>query len=262
VALKALGRGREAVTADRPAEAEAPLLEAVRLEPTLGFGWLWLGRIYLKLDRPVDAVPAYEIALANPSYLGRVDRGLGRLEMAQALSGAHHPRDEVIEAATEAVRLLAAERSSGQSHSRRRPGGLAGRVDPGGPPMSARIRFHHVGVPTRRIMPGMIHLAHLHVHVTDHEAHPLRIQWMRYGKGCRVPPLVRNVPHVAFEVDDLDSVLKGKKILIPPNSPSPGVKVAMIDEAGFPVELLEFTDRRANRRHLRAERAPSRSRPS
>ena len=52
--------------------------------------------------------------------------------------------------------------------------------------------------------------------------------------------MVKSVPHVAFEVDDLEAALEGKEILIPPNWPSEGVRVAMIVDNGAPVELLEF----------------------
>ena len=46
----------------------------------------------------------------------------------------------------------------------------------------------------------------------------------------------------AFEVSDLASELVGREILIAPNSPSDGVRVAFIVENGAPIELLEFTD--------------------
>ena len=55
-----------------------------------------------------------------------------------------------------------------------------------------------------------------------------------------VPELVRTVPHVAFEVDDLSAEVAGKEILIAPNSPSPGVTVDFIVENGAPVEFLQF----------------------
>jgi hypothetical protein len=62
------------------------------------------------------------------------------------------------------------------------------------------------------------------------------------GWHAAVPDLVPHVPHVAFEVADLASELTGREILIPPNSPSDGVRVAFIVENGAPIELLEFTD--------------------
>jgi hypothetical protein len=57
-----------------------------------------------------------------------------------------------------------------------------------------------------------------------------------------VPEIVKTIPHVAFAVDDLDEALKGRKVLIAPNAPSPGVRVAFILDDGAPVELLEFTN--------------------
>lgn len=52
---------------------------------------------------------------------------------------------------------------------------------------------------------------------------------------------MKTTPHVAFAVDNLDDALRGLEILIPPNAPSPGVRVAFIVHNGAPVELLEFT---------------------
>jgi hypothetical protein len=63
---------------------------------------------------------------------------------------------------------------------------------------------------------------------------------MRFEPGSPIPELVRRVPHVAFEVDDLDAELVEKDIVIAPNSPSPGVRVAFIVENGAPVEFLQF----------------------
>ena len=65
---------------------------------------------------------------------------------------------------------------------------------------------------------------------------------LRFEADAAVPDLVRRVPHVAFEVTDLSSELAGREVLIPPNSPSDGVRVAFIVENGAPIELLEFTD--------------------
>jgi len=106
--------------------------------------------------------------------------------------------------------------------------------------MSVHYRYHHLGIPTRETFEGEMHLEALRVFVSDHESNPFGIQWMRFEEGCEVPDLVRNLPHVAFEVDDLNEALEGKKVIIQPNSPSQGVLVAFIEEAGAPVELLQF----------------------
>ncbi len=53
---------------------------------------------------------------------------------------------------------------------------------------------------------------------------------------------MKTVPHVAFVVPELDAALEGKLILIAPNEPSPGVRVAFIEDDGAPVELQEFDE--------------------
>jgi len=100
-------------------------------------------------------------------------------------------------------------------------------------------RYHHIGIPTEAAVEGMIPVEGYGIEATDHESNPFGIQWMRYGPDCRLPELVRTVAHVAFEVDDLREALKGRKVIIEPNSPSPGVVVAFIEVDGAPIELLQ-----------------------
>jgi hypothetical protein len=104
-------------------------------------------------------------------------------------------------------------------------------------------RYHHLGVPHATPRPGERHLPHLGVHVCGFETSPYGIEWMRFDPHCAVPEIVKTVPHLAFAVDDLDAALEGKEILIPPNSPSAGVRVAFILDDGAPIELLELEAR-------------------
>ena len=123
-------------------------------------------------------------------------------------------------------------------------------------PAKVDYKYHHVGIPTLEKKPGMFEVQRLGICASDHESNPFGIQWMLYEKACPVPELVRTLPHVAFEVKSLRAALRGKKVLIEPNSPSPGVVVAFIEEAGAPVELLELRDRRTNRQHRKREQKP------
>lgn len=102
------------------------------------------------------------------------------------------------------------------------------------------MRFNHIGIPTRNRFDGEIDLPHLSVTVSDHANNPFGIQWQRYWDNAPYPDLVKEVPHVAFEVDDLESALLDQKIIIAPNSPSEGVVVAFIEVNGAPVELMEM----------------------
>ncbi len=105
-------------------------------------------------------------------------------------------------------------------------------------------QFHHIGIPTTTPRPGERHLAELKLYVQGFETSPFGIEWMRFEPDCPLPDLVKTIAHVAFEVDDLEAELVGKEILIPPNSPSAGTRVAFIEDNGAPVEFLQFMPQR------------------
>ena len=102
------------------------------------------------------------------------------------------------------------------------------------------MKYHHIGIPTAKPQDGETYLEAYDVHCTDHEKNAYGIQWMRYGDKCSLPDVVKQIPHVAFEVDDLNQAIAGKEVIIEPNSPSQGVTVAFILDNGAPVELLEL----------------------
>ena len=116
------------------------------------------------------------------------------------------------------------------------------RKDHESPPVVSKNgwRYHHIGIPTDTPRPGERYLEHLKIHVSGFDTSPYGIEWMRFDPDCPISELVRTVPHIAFEVDDLDSALKGKEILSPPGTPSKGVRAAMIVDNGAPIELIEF----------------------
>src|SRR5262245_31984195 len=101
------------------------------------------------------------------------------------------------------------------------------------------MKYNHIGIPTTGAFLGEIDLPHLKITVSDHAANPFGIQWQRYWEGAPYPELVKTVPHVAFEVDDLDAAIAGCNVIIAPNSPSRGVRVAFIEVNGAPVELMQ-----------------------
>jgi hypothetical protein len=102
------------------------------------------------------------------------------------------------------------------------------------------MKFNHLGIPTKGRFEGEIDLPHLKMTVSDHENNPYGIQWQRYWDDAPYPELVKTVPHVAFEVDDLEKAIEGKVVIIQPNSPSKGLVVAFIEENGAPVELMQY----------------------
>jgi hypothetical protein len=100
-------------------------------------------------------------------------------------------------------------------------------------------RYDHIGIPTATPRDGEQYLEEYGMYVSGYEQSDFGVEWMRFEPDSPLPELVRTVPHVAFEVDDLQAELAGKEVLIAPNSPSPGVTVAFIVENGAPIEFLQ-----------------------
>jgi len=102
------------------------------------------------------------------------------------------------------------------------------------------MKYHHIGIPTGHKLKEEIHLKHLKVYVSGYGKNPYGVEWMRYEDDAPYPALVKTCPHVAFEVDDLMEAIKGKNVIIQPNSPSPGIMVAFIEDNGAPIEFLQI----------------------
>ncbi len=103
-------------------------------------------------------------------------------------------------------------------------------------------KYHHLGIPTTIPQKDETYLADFKTWVAGYETSPYGIEWMRYGEGSPVIELVRTVPHIAFQVDDLQAAIQGKNVIIQPNSPSPGVMVAFIEDNGAPIEFLQIEE--------------------
>jgi hypothetical protein len=101
-------------------------------------------------------------------------------------------------------------------------------------------RYHHLGIPTDEPRPDEVFLEELGMHVSGFPTSPYGVEWMRFEPDSPISELIQRVPHLAFEVDDLDEALVGKTLLGEPTSPMDGVRVAMILHNGMPVELMQF----------------------
>jgi len=103
-------------------------------------------------------------------------------------------------------------------------------------------KYHHLGIPVKSKMPDEIYIPHLKIHVSGFSTSPFGIEWMRFDADSPFDELIKTLPHLAFEVPDLDHEIKAHdlKVITSSNYPTAGIKVAMIEHHGAPVELIEF----------------------
>jgi len=66
-------------------------------------------------------------------------------------------------------------------------------------------KYHHTGIPTNIKLENERYIPHLKMYVFGFETSPFGIEWMRFENDSPVHPLVQKLPHIAFQVEDLDS---------------------------------------------------------
>ena len=92
-------------------------------------------------------------------------------------------------------------------------------------------KYHHLGIPTTRKMPNERYLPQFKFYVSGFDSSPFGVEWMRFEKDSPVDTLIQTIPHLAFEVADLDFELANRefKVIGEPGSHSEGVRAAIYD---------------------------------
>ena len=105
-------------------------------------------------------------------------------------------------------------------------------------------KYHHAGIPTTLKMPDEKYIPHFNFYISGFGNSPFGIEWMRFEPDCPFPELIQTVPHIAFEVQNMESELANRdlNVIVPPNYSAQGIRVAMIEHNGAPIELIEFEE--------------------
>jgi len=103
-------------------------------------------------------------------------------------------------------------------------------------------KYHHLGIPTEKKMPDERYLPQYKFYVSGFGTSPFGVEWMRFEEDSPVNELIQTIPHLAFVVNDLDYELAKRNLglLAAPTSPTDGIRVAMVEHNGAPIELMEY----------------------
>jgi hypothetical protein len=101
--------------------------------------------------------------------------------------------------------------------------------------------LHHIGIPTEERLAGERYAAKVGMYTTDDLTGPVPVQWHRFEPDSPLDPLLRTHPHIAYKVNDLTAATEGHRVILGPYEPIDGYRVAVIDNAGMPIEFVETT---------------------
>ena len=86
----------------------------------------------------------------------------------------------------------------------------------GEPRMNDKMVFSHIGIVTTEKKPEERFVEATRVWVTDFKNHPFHVEWLRFEPDSPVRGPIRDMPHVAYEVDSIKEASKGMKELLAP----------------------------------------------
>jgi len=99
--------------------------------------------------------------------------------------------------------------------------------------------FDHVGVPTEERQAEEMYVPETKVWVTDPARHPHRIEYLRFEPDSPVSGPVRDLPHVAFRVDDLEGAIADSQVLLGPFQATSTLRVVFVLRDGAVFEFME-----------------------
>jgi hypothetical protein len=102
------------------------------------------------------------------------------------------------------------------------------------------MQFDHVGIVTTEKKPGESFVAATRVWRTDSQKHPFRVEWLRFEPDSPVTGPVREKPHVAYRVEDIETSARGLKVLLEPFDIGPRIVGFYETEDGAVVELVQY----------------------
>lgn len=61
-----------------------------------------------------------------------------------------------------------------------------------------KYRYNHIGIPTTKKLKNEEYLADYDVYHSGYQENEFNIEWMRYGAKCKLPAIIKKLPHTYF----------------------------------------------------------------
>lgn len=106
--------------------------------------------------------------------------------------------------------------------------------------MSSKLVFSHIGIVTTEKKPGEVFVPATRVWVTDFQNHPIHVEWLRFEPDSPVRGPVREMSHVAYEVDSILEASQGMAELLAPFDAGIATVGFYQSDDGAVVEFMEM----------------------
>jgi len=104
------------------------------------------------------------------------------------------------------------------------------------------MQFDHIGIVTTERKAGEIFVPATRVWRTEAGEHPFRVEWLRFEPDSPVTGPVREMPHVAYSVDDIQAAAAGMEVLLEPFDVGPRIVGFYQTADGAVVEFVKHKE--------------------
>ena len=104
------------------------------------------------------------------------------------------------------------------------------------------MQFDHIGIVTAEKKEGEIFVPATRVWRTEAAEHPFRVEWLRFEPDSPVTGPVREMPHVAYSVDDVRAAGEGMEVLLEPFDIGPRIVGFYQTADGAVVEFVKHKE--------------------
>ena len=104
----------------------------------------------------------------------------------------------------------------------------------------AMAQYMHLGVPVKTPQPKETYSPEMKLFLTDPKDHPYQYECLRFEPDSQMPEDIKNYPHVAYKVDNIEEELSCcEKIVLPVTSVDENTKIAFAWRDGILFELMQ-----------------------
>lgn len=104
--------------------------------------------------------------------------------------------------------------------------------------MSAK--YMHVGIPITNKKPNMTYNEGGKIWMSNVDDYDYKIEYLKFEEGTPFPEILHRQPHVAYQVDDIETYLKeADSVIVPPMELAPKIRISFIMKDNAIFELYE-----------------------
>ncbi len=101
--------------------------------------------------------------------------------------------------------------------------------------------LNHIGIPTPIAREGETYNPDMRLYLTDFANSPNKIEFLRFEPESTMPEILKTHAHLAYVVDDFESEMEGKPVIMPITKLSDELSIAFVEEEGVAIELMKYT---------------------